>query len=167
MSIEQKYFPTDKNHLLKTVQAFAKDRLLSTWTSEAYQGYLKAENPLGLEDDFTLFLKSKIQNAAFILEEAYDLMAAIYRLRHGDNQLSFMWDGRTHMEYYEEEWTHWFRQRTTVLCEQKDVYRVILKAALADHKTNTLFLKATLRRALLRYFQLKLTRTAKLMSRSA
>jgi len=167
MSIEQKYFPSDKNHLLKTVQAFGKERFLKQWTEECFNGFLKAENPMGLRDDFTIFLESKIQGGRFILEEAYELLAAIYRLRHGDNQLSFMWDGRTHMEYYDEEWKNTFTRWTEQLCEHKEVYKSIIRAALADEKTNTDFLRASLRRFILKKFKLKLTRSQKLYSQTA
>ena len=68
MSIEQKYFYDDKNYLLKTVQAFSKEALTIYWAVEAYHGYMTMENPLGLEDNFTLSIKSEIRKGAFILD---------------------------------------------------------------------------------------------------
>ena len=78
MSIEDKYFDHDKNYLLKTVQAFSKESLQMDWTILTLDGYMSIENPLGLEDDFSINLKSKIHKGAYILDESYDLLSAIY-----------------------------------------------------------------------------------------
>ncbi|MCP4458226.1 MAG: hypothetical protein GY816_09425 [Cytophagales bacterium] len=162
MSIEQKYFNQDKNYLLKTVQAFCKNLLLETWASEAYQAYMSLENPMGLEDDFTLSIKLEIKKGTYVLEEAYDLLAAIYRLKEGDNQLSFVWDGRTHMEYYDEQWRSIFNSWMLGLCQKQEVYRAIIKASLADKTTNTDFLESSIKRAVLDHFQIRITRSKKM-----
>lgn len=167
MSIEAKYFESDKNYLLKTVQAFSKDVLLEKWTSLAYAGYMQQENPLGLEDDFTLFIKQEIGKGACILDEAYELIAAVYRYKYGENQLSFLWDGRTHMEYYDDEWRKTFLQWTATLCAHKDVYRSIVKAALAHEGVNNEFLSISLRRCVLKHFNVRLTRAQRLLAISA
>jgi hypothetical protein len=167
MSIEERYFSADKNYLLKTVQAFSKHLLLEKWANEAYNGYMCQENPLGLEDDFTLSIKSDMTKGVYILEDLYDAIAAVYRYKHGDNQLSFLWDGRTHMEHYDEEWRTTFQNWCTTLCQHKEVYRTIIKAAMADQKTNTDFLAMTMRRFVLKHFNVRLTRSQRLMVLSA
>lgn len=167
MSIDVRFFPTDKNYLLKTVQAFSKDSLLHVWAQAAYEGYMLQENPLGLEDDFTLQIKTEIHKGAFLLEDAYEIVAAVYRYRHGDNQLSFLWDGRTHMEYYDEEWRKTFKQWASDLCQHRDIYRAIIKAAISGERGNTDFLNATLRRTVLKHFNIRLSRAQRLMALSA
>lgn len=162
MSIEQKYLQQDKNYLLKTVQAFGKESFLDEWTVECYKSYMTLENPLGLEDDFTITIKSEIRKGAFILNEAYDILAAIYRLKKGDNQLSFVWDGRTHMEYYDEKWRAKFGEWIIELSQKREIYRSVIKASLADKTTITDFLHGSIRRTLLGHFNTKLTRTQKL-----
>ena len=167
MSIEDKYFNHDKNYLLKTVQAFSKESLLLDWTSIAYDGYMSMENPLGLEDDFTINLKTEIHKGAYILEEVYDLLAAVYRFRYGDNQLAFVWDGRSHLDYYDEKWKGAFADWIDILSHKNEVYRGVIKAALADDKTNTDFLANFVKRIVLSYFDVKLTRSHKLRVQSA
>ncbi len=161
MSITFKYFDQDKNYLLKTVQAFSKDRLLPTWTKQAYEGYLTQENPLGLEDDFTREVRTQIMKGVYILDEAYELLAAIYRFHHGDNQLSFLWDGRSHMQHYDEQWEAQFKEWTRTLSLQKEVYRGVIKAALDDGAPAD-FLKQSVRRAVLRHFQMRVSRRKKM-----
>lgn len=167
MSIEERYFSADKNYLLKTVQAFSKHALLEKWAFEAFNGYMQQENPLGLEDDFTLSIKSEIPKGSFILEDIYDIVAAVYRYKHGDNQLSFLWDGRTHMEHYDDEWRTTFHSWVIALCQNKEVYRTIIKAAMADNQTNTDFLAITMRRFVLKHFNVRLTRSQRLMTMTA
>lgn len=167
MSLDQKYFPSDKNYLLKTVQAFSKEALLQEWTKQAYDGYMRNENPMGLEDDFTLYIKTEIKKGISILEEPYDLLAAIYRYKYGDNQLSFLWDGRTHMEYYDELWRDTYLDWTRKVCDKPDVYRSIIKAAMAEKNVNIDFLKMGIRRALLKSFKVRISRAQKLHALSA
>ena len=167
MSIEQKYFDQDKNHLLKTVQAFGKDFLIKDWLQFLYEGYQINENPMGLEDAFTLQLRDQIQSGQQLLEEPYDILSAIYRLKHGDNQLMFMWDGRTHMEFYDEEWRKTFHEWTKKLSQKREIYRCIIKMVIASENVNTDFLVATIRKGILDHFDIKLTRSRKIHLKTA
>ena len=65
---------------------------------------------MGLEDDFIIELKNKIHFAKELLLDAYDIIAAIYRHDHSDNQLEIMWDGRSHMEAYDADWKKMYSQ---------------------------------------------------------
>lgn len=162
MLIDHKYFPADKNHLLKTVQAFSKDVLLEIWTRNAFEGFMMVENPLGLEDSFTQSIRNDIIKGKDILDEVYDLLAAVYRFRYGSNQLTFMWDGRTHMEFYDQEWRDCFEEWTKKLSTKPEVYRAIIKAALATEGTNTDFLKSSIRRTILKDYKIKLSRSQRI-----
>ncbi len=162
MSIDHKYFSADKNYLLKTVQAFGKDKLQEVWTQNALEGFMVCENPLGLEDSFTLQIRQEIRKGTVILEEGYELLAAIYRFRYGSNQLAFLWDGRTHMEFYDEEWRETFNVWTKRISTKPEVYRAVIKAAVADADMNTDFLKASIRRTILKEFKIKLSRAQRI-----
>lgn len=156
MLVEEKYFPHDKNYLLKTVQAFAKERLLTIWLDEILAAYNHQHNPMGLEDDFVIELREKIGIGTDLLEELYDILAGIYRYDHGDNQLEFQWDGRTHMEVYDTDWRamylHWIRELSLI----KEIQRPIVRYAVSGKMVNTEFLKQSLRKGILTYFQIRL-----------
>ncbi|MEM6737966.1 MAG: hypothetical protein AAF620_18045 [Bacteroidota bacterium] len=156
MLIEEKYFYQDKNHLLKTVQAFSKDTLLGLWLQEILAAYNLQHNPMGLEDDFIFEIKHKIFAAKELLEEPYDTLAAIYRFNYGDNQLTFQWDGRTHMEVYDSDWktmySYWAKQLSII----KEIQRPILRYAVSDQQTGTGFLTQSIKRGILSFFNVRL-----------
>ena len=156
MYVEDKYFSQDKNYLLKTVQAFSKESLLQQWLKEVLNAYNLQHNPMGLEDDFTIELKQKIFASAELLEEAYDLLAAIYRYDHGDNQLTFQWDGRTHMEVYDADWKAMYKHWTEHLSLIKEVQRPVLRYAVSENQTNIEFLKQSIKKGIQGYFKVRL-----------
>jgi len=154
--VEEKYFVQDKNYLLKTVQAFSKESLLRCWLEEVLKGYSLQHNPMGLEDDFVIELREKISISKIIIEDLYDVLAAIYRYDHGDNQLEFQWDGRTHMEVYDADWKamyrHWIEQLSLI----KEIQRPIIRYAVSGHTMNTEFLQQSIRKGILSFFHIRL-----------
>lgn len=156
MLIEEKYFQQDKNYLLKSVQAFSKESLLNDWLDQILISYNYQHNPMGLEDDFIIELKSKIHLGKALLENNYDILSAIYRYIHGDNQLEIRWDGRTHLEAYDEEWKTTFAKWAERLSMIKEIQRPIIKYAISGSESNNTFLVQSLRRGILNHFGLKL-----------
>lgn len=156
MLIEEKYFKQDKNYLLKSVQAFSKESLLNTWIDELLRAYNQQHNPMGFEDDFTIQLKAEIAKGKELLEDNYDILAAIYRFNHSDNQLEFNWDGRSHMETYHEEWKERFGQWTVELSLVKEIQRPVIKYATQGTGINNEFLLISIRKAILSHFDLRL-----------
>jgi len=156
VQIDDKYFSQDKNYLLKTVQAFSKEFLLNEWLKEFLIAYNIQHNPMGLEDDFTLELKEKIVTAKPLLEEVYDVLAAIYRMDYGANQLEFQWDGRTHMEVYDADWKAMYKHWTQQLSLIKEIQRPILRFAVSGLQTNNEFLVQSIRRGVLSFFKVRL-----------
>lgn len=156
MLIEEKYFSQDKNYLLKSVQAFSKEILLDQWLQQILASYSLQHNPMGLEDDFIIELKKKISLAKELLEDNYDILAAIYRHNHADNQLEIMWDGRSHMEAYDSDWKEmyggWIQQLSLI----KDIQRPIIKYSVSEGGVNHTFLKQSIRRAILSHFDLRM-----------
>ncbi len=156
MLIEEKYFKQDKNYLLKSVQAFSKESLLNEWTQQLFVSYNIQHNPMGLEDDFILALRKQIQRGKKLLEDNYDILSAIYRFHHSDNQLEFNWDGRSHMETYDEEWKAKYRAWIVTLSEIKEVQRPVVKYATQEGGINSEFLEMSIRKAILSHFGVRL-----------
>ncbi len=154
--VEDKYFSQDKNYLLKTVQAFSKENLLEQWLQEILNAYNLQHNPMGLEDDFTLELRRKILTSKDLVEEAYDLLAAVYRFDYGDNQLTFQWDGRTHMEVYDADWKAMYQHWTKQLSLIKEIQRPIVRHAVSSGITNTEFLRQSIKRGIQTYFGVRI-----------
>lgn len=166
MLIEEKFFDQDKNHLLKAVQAFSKESLLDLWVKQVFNSYNELHNPMGLEDDFIVELRLKVSKCKDLLYNNYDILAAIYRFNHSDNQLEFMWDGRSHMEAYDQEWKAMYSDWLIKLSAIKEIQRPLVRYATQGDGFNNDFLKSSLKRAILGYFDLKL-RSQKLHRLSA
>lgn len=156
MLIEEKYFPQDKNYLLKSVQAFSKEILLDQWLQQILEAYNTQHNPMGLEDDFIIELKKKISFGKELLEDNYAILAAIYRHNHADNQLEIMWDGRSHMEAYDADWKGMYMLWIEKLSFIKDIQRPIIKYVVSEGGVNHTFLKQSIRRAILSHFNLRM-----------
>ena len=80
------------------------------------------------------------------LESFYQNLAAVYRYKHGETQLEFVWDGREHLEKYKSEWESAFNAWTTRFCTHELFLQAVLDltvflpenrhAALAENKMN-------------------------------
>ncbi len=167
MLIEEKYFPQDKNYLLKSVQAFSKEILLDHWLQQVLAAYSMQHNPMGLEDDFIIELKKKITRSRALLEDNYDILAAIYRHNHADNQLEIMWDGRSHMEAYDSEWKEMYAEWIKKLSLIKDIQRPLIRYVVSDSDINHTFLRQSIRRAILSHFNLRMRAQTILRTKAA
>lgn len=156
MLIEEKYFQQDKNYLLKSVQAFSKEILLDQWLQQILLAYSTQHNPMGLEDDFIIELKKKIAFGKDLLTDNYDVLAAIYRHDHADNQLEIMWDGRSHMEAYDSDWKEMYAEWIKQLSFIKEIQRPVVKYAVSEGGINHTFLKQSIRRTILSHFDLRM-----------
>lgn len=111
---------------------------------------------MGLEDDFIIELRQKIKLSKPLLEDCYDILAAIYRFDHDDNQLSFQWDGREHMEVFDSEWKEMYQHWVQNLSQIKEVQRPIIKYAVTGNLVNSDFLTQSIRRGVLNFFNIRL-----------
>ncbi|HNR74305.1 MAG TPA: hypothetical protein PKM03_08775, partial [Cyclobacteriaceae bacterium] len=100
----RKFFPLDKNYLLEQAQLDSRQHLLVQLVEKVKIIHLLKHNPLGLDDDFTDTIKRFQLKNSKPLESFYQHLAAVYRFRHGKNQLEFIWDGREHIDKYKSEW---------------------------------------------------------------
>ena len=167
MLIEDKFFSADKNYLLKTVQAFSKEMLIRSWAQEAFKSFNEIENPLGLRDSFYVKLENQILNGRFILSGSYDILAAWFRYKYGSNQLAFLWDGRSHMEFYDAEWKEYFQSIIAKITSDPAIYKSIVRAAISDASTDVTFVEQHIKRSLLGHLNIRMTRANKLRVLSA
>lgn len=122
----RKFFPLDKNYLLEEAQILSRQHLLERLVEKVKFIYLQKHNPLGLQDDFTLLFSNYQLKNSKPLESFYQNLAAVYRYKHGENQLEFVWDGREHIEKYKMEWETAFTDWTAHFC----VHELFLQAVL-------------------------------------
>lgn len=100
----QKLFPLDKNYILRQAQSILEEELLETMVLELKRSYTLLYNPLGLIDDT---YRQIIKTEEFPKERIgviYEQLCGIYRFKFGSNQLEFLFDGRSHLDKYQEDW---------------------------------------------------------------
>ncbi|WP_339703584.1 hypothetical protein [Algoriphagus aquimarinus] len=101
----QKLFPLDKNYILRQAQSVLEEELIDRMIFELKRSYTSLYNPLQLMD--TTY-EQILDTFEFPRERArliYRQLSGIYRYKHGDNQLEILFDGRTHLEKFQEDWS--------------------------------------------------------------
>lgn len=132
----ERLFHLDRNYLLQEAQKELQFSLLQDFVTRAISGYQTIHNPLGLVDD-TVAQINAYKPAGDQLESFdvfYKKLAAIYRYEYGDNQLEFIWDGRTHQEYYGELWTAFFLEQTNKLFQHTPFLKIVLELTVFSHQ---------------------------------
>lgn len=154
----RKLFPADKNYILKEVQQRTEKELL-TWLVDYVKEYYETlHNPLGLIDNTIETIRSSSFNRTELFREFYNDLAGIYRYKHGEVQLEFLFDGTSHYTKYRSEWKVIFMQWVTQLLHQRVVMRAFLEITVFGI-TNKKQLELTLNRLKLyveQHFQLKI-----------
>lgn len=156
-SVIRKFFPLDKNYLLEEAQLSLQDYLLFGLIEKSKIIYQQKNNPLQLEDAFSLRITNFQPNNFEPLHNFYHTLAGIYRFKHGDNQLAFLWDGQNHFEKYQTDWKETFEQWASEFCQRDQFVQAILdlsvflpenrSAPLAENRMNFVMLQ---------YFDLKI-----------
>jgi len=123
----KKWFLMDKNYMLKEAQLVQKEQLVF-WTVKYARAFYQHEyNPLGLVDDTI----SQIQGAKFsefhLLDTFYSKLASVYRYKHGETQLEFLFDGASHYEKYKTDWLENYKEWITELFHERLTLRAILE----------------------------------------
>lgn len=137
--MKQKFFHLDKNYLLKEAQVISEYDLLVDMIERAAKYYNAIHNPLGLEDDTIRKIKAYTATPPMAdFHYFYTKLAAIYRFFHGETQLGFVWDGRTHVEYYQDEWRTFFVQETEKMFGNNSFLKILLELTVfaAEHANN-------------------------------
>ncbi len=90
--------------------------------------YLLKCNPLGLDDDTSRKVRGHELSEVTQLKEFYIVLSGVYRfLYYGDNQLTFIFDGRDDESKYEEEWGNAFRKWVKEFCRHDNFIRAVLE----------------------------------------
>jgi len=127
--MEQRLFTSDKNYLLKDAQFSQKNYLLRELVDSVKNLYLNEHNPLGIMDDTIQKLKETKEFQVDFLNRFYNELAGIYRFRHGENQLEFLFDGASHMEKFKEDWNQSFREWINDYYLHRHFLRAVLEGA--------------------------------------
>ena len=153
--MEDFFFDQDKNYLLKEAQSLSKEVLLEKWILQSIEGYIQLNNPLGLVDDFIRKLVNITHYDTQLVSDIYDLIAAAYRLKYASNQLEFLWDGRSHLATYREEWTTQYNHWIYGLSMHDSINRSIIKVCVLKQNGSIALLEKNLSRIVLNQLGLR------------
>lgn len=110
----QKLFPLDKNYILRQAQSVLEESLMEVILFELKKSYTYLYNPLGLMDETYGRILDSYDFPQERLRVIYYQLCGIYRLKYGDNQLELLFDGRSHYEKFQEDWSRqlirWVRE---------------------------------------------------------
>lgn len=147
----KKFFPLDKNYLLEAAQLKQEQHLLQLLMDQVKEGYFQLYNPLRLPDQKSDMVLDYVLAITPPLQTFYLTLAAIYRLKHGDNQLTFLWDGADHAEHYSNQWSNFFTQSIQDFCQHELFIKAVLDLTvfyarhqppqMAENKMNHFMLK--------------------------
>lgn len=126
--MDQRFFPYDKNYILKQVQQDLESDLLTHLIQFSKIAYHQFCNPLGLNDDTSIRISSYEKNQLIYLHQFYVTLSGVYRYKFGDNQLEFLWDGKSHYEKYAEDWREGFVHWTKDFCQKPQFLKAVLAA---------------------------------------
>jgi hypothetical protein len=133
--LERKIFPSDKNYILKEAQAFTRIFLLEELAKFVKQYYLSHHNPLGLIDETIRSIQESDEFPLEPFDEFYHDLSAIFRLKRGEVQLAFLFDGRSHFQKYEEDWCNFFLEQIKDFSTNRFFVRAVLDITVF-HKTD-------------------------------
>lgn len=109
-----KLFPLDKNYILRQAQTFLEEEMLDLMVFELKKSYTYHYNPLMLMDETYGKIVDTYEFPKDRIRVIYRQLCGIYRYQNKDNQLEFLFDGRTHFEKFQEDWSlqflHWLRE---------------------------------------------------------
>jgi hypothetical protein len=161
----RRLFPSDKNYILSEVQDAQKESLLKYLVRYVKQYYLSNYNPLGLIDDTILEIKKEKKFPIEAFDEFYHDLAAIFRFKHGEVQLEFLFDGTTHYDKYKKDWEIYFKQSIQSYCINKFFIRAVLDIAVFHHHDRVAYLAGgRLKYFLSNYFAMKVYKYRGIMS---
>ncbi|MBL6449749.1 hypothetical protein JMN32_25790 [Fulvivirga sp. 29W222] len=123
----QKYFSLDKNYILEKAQLDQEQQLIVYLIDFAKKFYLTQFNPLGLEDDTVKRIIAHKTEYTDRLEEFYRNLAGVYRYKHGNNQLEFLFDGADHYEKYTVDWVKAYEEWLVDFCIRPNFLKAVLE----------------------------------------
>lgn len=153
----RKFFQLDKNYLLEEAQLSLQNSLLLALIEKAKFVYQQENNPLQLEDAFSLRIKKFEPKNLKPLDGFYHTLAGIYRFKYGQSQLEFLWDGQSHYEKYQRDWTTIFNQWISEFCHHEQFAQAVLDLSvfLPDNR-NAQLAENRMHFVMLQFFDLKI-----------
>lgn len=122
----QKLFPLDKNYILRQAQSMLEEELIDRMVFELKRSYTFLYNPLQLMDTTYAQILDTFEFPRERAHLIYRQLCGIYRYKHGDNQLEILFDGRTHLEKFQEDWSAAF----IVYVQELGIYEQYVKTML-------------------------------------
>ncbi len=123
----QKLFPLDKNYILRQAQSVLEEELLDQMVVELKASYTQLYNPLQLMDHTYRSILERNEFPRERIRVIYRQLCGIYRFRHGDNQLELLFDGRTHFEKFQEDWTATLLSYVRLLGQHEHYVKTLLR----------------------------------------
>jgi hypothetical protein len=149
--VVRKFFPLDKNYLLEEAQLQSQNSLLISLVEKVKEEYFHRYNPLRLHDTVSDSVEKFQLENVLPLNTFYQNLAAIYRFRFGEVQLTFLWDGDDHIKKYGADWKLFFEQSISNFCRHELFIKAVLdltvflpennQAQLAENKMNHFILQ--------------------------
>jgi len=127
--MDTKLFTLDKNYILKEAQIKLRAQLLRQLVSNVKSIYLDKYNPLGLLDETVIRIRNAKDIEIDYLDSFYYELAGVYRLKYGENQLEFLFDGSSHYIKYQKEWKRKFQKWMLDFYNHKHFLRAILEGS--------------------------------------
>ena len=124
--MSDKLFINDKNYILKKVQSQTKNSLLQLLISNSIKKFEKSTNSLGLIDETSRIIQKFKIKSYKELNFFYKKISTIYRYNHGEVQLSFLWDGSSHEEFYKNRWIDFFNEEMNRMINNNSFLKSIL-----------------------------------------
>ncbi|NMM49730.1 hypothetical protein [Marinigracilibium pacificum] len=122
-----RYFPLDKNYILKEAQVDSTDELLLRMVDKIKESYCTLHNPLGLVDHTIEQINNYEPKDLSHLKPFYLAMSGVYRFKFAtDNQLFLNFDGRSHYEIYLEQWANGFDEMMDSLALKQPAFLKIM-----------------------------------------
>jgi|SRR5690606_1587963 len=126
----QKLFPLDKNLIFRQAQSLLEERLVESMVEELKKAYTLWYNPLGLMDATYAQILDTNEFPRDRIRLIYAQLCGIYRYRYTSNQLEFLFDGRSHLEKYQNEWEEQFMRWLRELGRHESYVKTMLRMTL-------------------------------------
>ncbi|WP_143962856.1 hypothetical protein [Litoribacter populi] len=155
----QKLFPLDKNYILRQAQTSLESKMLNVMMEELKASYTRLFNPLGLMDNTYRQILEASEFPQDRIQVIYNQLAGIYRYKFGDNQLELLFDGRSHLEKYQDDWQNHFILWLRELGQHESYVKTMLRMTLLfDTETRAEFSENRCKSFINEYFALRIVK---------
>jgi len=155
----QKLFPLDKNYILRQAQSVLEEEMIDRMIFELKRSYTVLYNPLRLMDQTYSQILDTYDFPRERVRLIYRQLCGIYRYKHGDNQLELLFDGRTHFEKFQEDWSNSLVGYVKELGIREQYVKTMLRMTLLfDTETRAEWAENHCKAFINQYFELKVVK---------